>query len=170
MNFKVNTDLSKLDSTEGIVYVLEMEVDGNIVVKVGFTKRVLVTDRICEILTSFFNSYRYFTRLYPKRYRRTSEAFEKEQEILTYFKNRKYESKKKFSGCQELLDVPLDEVVEVYERVLKGEKLDKELDNSKRCGRGAREKREDTPPKKRGRPAGKRDSTPRRRKSTKVGV
>lgn len=166
MNFKVSTELSKLDPTEGIVYVLEMEVDGKTVVKVGFTKRVFVTDRICEILTSYFHGYRYFPRLYPKRYRRTSEAFEKEQVILNYFKSRKYSSKKKFSGCQELLDVPLDEVVEVYERVLKGEKLDKELEDSERCGRGVGEKGKAVPTKKRGRPVGRKDSTTRKRKST----
>ena len=44
--------------------------------------------------------------------------------LLTYFSDCKFECAKQFSGYQELVYVPLDDVVEAYEKVLNGEVLE----------------------------------------------
>lgn len=107
---------------EGIVYILDIEVDGKRVVKVGLTTRK-IEERVVQILTSHFKAYRHFPYCRPKRFRKTDNIYEKEQKILRHFEKARYESKQKFDGCTELLDVPLDKVVEVYEKVLKDEDI-----------------------------------------------
>lgn len=107
---------------EGIVYILDIEVDGKRVVKVGLTTRK-IEERVVQILTSHFKAYRHFPYCRPKRFRKTDNIYEKEQKILRHFEKTRYESKQKFDGCTELLDVPLDKVVEVYEKVLKDEDI-----------------------------------------------
>ena len=99
--------------------MLDIEVDGKRVVKIGVTSR-RIEERVCEILTSHFHAYRYFCYCRPKRYRKVDNPYEKEAELLKYFKARKYESEKKFGGSTELVDVTLDEAVETYERLLGG--------------------------------------------------
>jgi len=127
MKLKVNTDLEY----EGIVYVLDIEVDGKRVVKVGLTTKK-IEERVVQILTSHFKAYRHFPYCRPKRFKRTDDIYDKEQKILKYFAEARYESELKFDGCTELLDVPLDKVVGVYEKVLKdediGEKYEKTED------------------------------------------
>lgn len=120
MNLCVSHNLDAKTSKEGILYVLDIEVDGKKVVKIGVTCRPKIEDRVCEILTSHFHAYRFFTYCRPKRYRKVEDPYDKESQLLRYFKDRKYVSEKVFSGCQELVDVTLDEVVEVYERLLSG--------------------------------------------------
>lgn len=107
------------DNKEGILYLLDMVVDDKSVVKIGVTSRK-IEDRVCEILTSHFHAYRFFCYCRPKRYRKVDNPYEKEAELLRYFSNRKYKSEKTFSGSSELVDVPLDEAVTVYERLLDG--------------------------------------------------
>lgn len=116
-DLQVRTDPNDLIVKDGIVYILEIDIDGKQIVKIGVTARK-IEERVCEILTSFWKSYRVFPRLYPKRFRRTSDIYGKEKALLSYFSDRKYTSEKKFSGCQELVDVPLDEVVKKYEEIL----------------------------------------------------
>lgn len=122
MNFKVDKKREMPDI--GTVYLLELDVDGKRVLKIGITTRK-VEDRVVEILTSYWHQYREFPYCRPKRFRKTTDYFEKEQMLLKYFEKCKYESEKKFGGCQELIDVPLETVVDMYERVLTGEILDK---------------------------------------------
>lgn len=118
MKLTVDTNLRY----EGIVYVLDIEVDGKRVVKVGLTTKK-IEERVVQILASHFKAYRFFPYCRPKRFRRTDNIYDKEQKILKYFADRKYESEIKFDGSTELLDVALDEVVEVYEKVLRDEEL-----------------------------------------------
>lgn len=114
---------------EGIVYVLEIEVDGKRVVKVGLTTKK-IEERVVQILTSHFKAYRHFPYCRPKRFRKTDNIYEKEQKILRYFEDKRYKSELKFDGCTELLDVPLEAVVEIYEKVTRdqeiGEKYEEE--------------------------------------------
>ena len=116
---KVSYDLDNVAKTAGVLYVLELDVDGKTVVKIGLTHRK-VEERVCEILTSYWKSYRVFPRCYPKRFRKVEDVYAKEQELLRYFSDRKYESEKRFSGCQELVDVAVDEVVQKYEELVSG--------------------------------------------------
>jgi hypothetical protein len=43
-----------------------------------------------------------------------------------YFKEYRHETEYPFGGHSEMFDIPLDDAVEAYERVLNGEDLDKE--------------------------------------------
>lgn len=118
------SNLEHVCKREGLLYLLEIEVDGKVVVKIGVTCRDKIEDRCAEILVSHFKSYRFFPYLRPKRFRKVDDIFGKEKWLLEYFKDRKYESAKKFGGCQELVDVPIDEVVEVYEGLVSGKLKD----------------------------------------------
>ena len=120
MRLSINTkDVS--DDSRGIVYVLEVEIGDRKVVKIGVTRRK-IEDRVVEILTSFFKSYRYFPKVYPKRFKTTDDILGKEAELHKHFSDRRYECEHKFSGSTEFFDVPLDEVVEKYEEVVNAPK------------------------------------------------
>ena len=118
MQLKITT---KVDKEECILYLLEIMVGDLQVIKIGVTCRK-IEDRVCEILTSFFKSYRYFPYLRPKRFRKTTDVYEKEAKLLEHFKEYKYEPDSRFSGSTELISgVDLDVVVEEYERLLNDE-------------------------------------------------
>jgi hypothetical protein len=120
--FKVSTKNMKED--EGIVYLLEIELEDRLLVKIGVTARKKVEDRVVEILTGIWKKYRIFPRCYVKRYRKTSEIFNKETILHRYFKDYQYETKHIFGGSTEMFDISLDSAVEAYEKVLKGEQLE----------------------------------------------
>ena len=110
------------NSGSGILYILAMDIDGEVVYKVGVTQRDKIEDRVCEILTSFFKSYRYFPWCRPKRYRKTDDVYEKEAKMHKYLKKYQYTSEKCFSGNTELFHgTNLDTLVDLYEKVLVGE-------------------------------------------------
>lgn len=130
MKFTVN---NKLEEDEGIVYLVLFNLDDKELVKIGITTRK-IEDRVSEILVSIFKAYREFPYCRPKRFRKTTDIFEKESILHNYFKDRKYTPEKTFSGSSEFFDIPLDEAVIVYERLLAGEPLDdselREVSNS----------------------------------------
>lgn len=111
---------------EGILYLLCLNVDGVDVVKIGVTTRK-IDDRVCEILHSHYKVYRWFPECYPKRFRKTKDVYEKEKILLDYFELYKFNAKKPFGGCQELVYAPLELVVEIYEKVLNGEELEESI-------------------------------------------
>ena len=103
---------------EGILYLIEMDVDGKRVVKIGLTRRPTIDDRLAEIAIAHFKAYRQINYMRPKRFRKTSNVLQKEQLLLGYFADRKYESALHFSGCTELVDVDIMEVVQKYEEII----------------------------------------------------
>ncbi|MFW9603036.1 MAG: hypothetical protein ACMV1B_12070, partial [Prevotella sp.] len=82
-----------------------------------------IEDRLVGIATSVFSKHRYFPYIYPKRFRKVDSALVKEQKILEYMKEYKWTSEKEFGGHTEMLDVELDVLVNVYEKVVNGEEL-----------------------------------------------
>lgn len=125
--FKVSR--SKLQDDCKILYVLELDIQGVKVVKIGVTSRK-VEQRVVEILTSCFQSFREFPYCRPKRFRKVKDAYAKEALLLDYFKEHKYKGHT-FDGCTEIFCVGLDEVVRVYEYLLKeGELPSREGDDS----------------------------------------
>lgn len=112
-----------LGEDQGIVYLLQIELDERTVVKIGVTSRMKIQDRVLEILGSLFIAYRVFPRIYPKRFTKTTEIYKKETMLHRYFADRQYTPEKVFSGCTECFDITLDEAVAVYERVLNGEDI-----------------------------------------------
>lgn len=112
------------NSGSGLLYILAMDIDGEIVYKVGVTQRDKIEDRVCEILASFFKSYRYFCWCRPKRFKKTDDVYEKEAKMHKYLKQYQYTSEKRFSGNTELFNgISLDTLVELYEAMLVGDEL-----------------------------------------------
>ena len=106
------------------LYLLEIEVDNEMVYKIGITGRDKIESRCLEIIESYFKGRRYFCYLKPKRYRKVDNAFTKEQWLLEYLKEYKHEPKKgKFGGSTELVKMDLSLLVALYEKIIKGEEV-----------------------------------------------
>ena len=103
---------------EGILYLIEMDVDGKRVVKIGLTRRATIDERLVEIALAHFKAYRQINYMRPKRFRKTSNVSQKEQLLLGYFSSRSYVSEKPFTGHTELVDVDIMEVVTKYEEII----------------------------------------------------
>ena len=116
------------------LYLLDMEVEGKKIRKIGITSKD-IKDRLVGIATSIFSCYRYFPYIYPKRFRKVDNALVKEQKILEYMKEYKWESSKRWGGFSECLDVDLDILVGVYESVVKGEELVEDGEECEECGK-----------------------------------
>lgn len=119
---KITVNKDKAEEDPGILYLLYFELDGKELVKIGVTTRA-IEDRVSEILVSIFKTYREFPYCRPKRFRKTDNVYEKEALMHKYFEKHNFTPAKKFSGSTEFFDVPLDLVVEVYERLLAGEDI-----------------------------------------------
>lgn len=115
--------VSTKDINNGILYLLEMHLEGKVLVKIGVTSRK-IEDRVVEILTSYFYKYREFPYTRPKRFRETENVYSKETILHEYFSEYQYIPEFKFSGSTEIFDVDLDIVVKAYEYLLKNGSLD----------------------------------------------
>lgn len=122
------------EDARSILYLLDMELEGKKVRKIGITSKK-IEDRLVGIATSVFSKHRYFPYIYPKRFRKVDSALVKEQKILEYMKEYKWTSEKEFGGHTEMLDVELDVLVDVYEKVVKGEELLDVGDKCEVCGK-----------------------------------
>lgn len=120
---KVSKDGPNVEEDLGILYVVYFELEGKALVKIGVTSRT-IEERVSEILVSIFRKYREFPYCRPKRFRKTGNAYEKEALLHEHFREYSYTPAKKFSGSTEFFDVPLDDVVKVYENLLDGGSLD----------------------------------------------
>lgn len=120
---KITKDGLSLEEDVGILYLVYFELDGKQLVKIGVTART-IEERVSEILVSIFKKYREFPYCRPKRFRKTGNVYEKEAQLHEYFREYNYEPAKKFSGSTEFFDIPLDDVVKVYENLLDGKDLD----------------------------------------------
>ena len=109
---------TEMAEDEGILYLIEMDVDGKRVVKIGLTRRATIDERLAEIALAHFKAYRQINYMRPKRFRKTSNVLQKEQLLLGYFASRRFVSKKTFGGCTELIDADIMEVVEKYEEMI----------------------------------------------------
>lgn len=105
-----------------ILYLVLFELEGKSLVKIGVTSRP-IEERVTEILTSMFKSYREFPYCRPKRFRRTPDAYGKEAILHEFFAEHNYVPDKKFGGCTEFFDIELEVVVQVYEDLLDGKDI-----------------------------------------------
>ena len=119
---KVTKDGLAVKEDLGILYLVHFELEGKALVKIGVTTRT-IEERVSEILVSIFKKYREFPYCRPKRFRKTSDVYEKEALLHKYFKEYNYTTKNRFSGSTEFFDVPLEDVVIVYENLLKGKDI-----------------------------------------------
>jgi hypothetical protein len=119
----------------GILYVLEIQLEDKALVKIGITSKK-IEDRVCGLLTSIWKKYRIFPQCYVKRFKKVDGYTSKEAELHKYFADRRYTTKHVFGGCTEFFDIPLDEVVEAYDRLVQGLPLVEETnaeDNVPEC-------------------------------------
>ena len=103
--------------TDGILYVLLVNMEGKDLVKIGVTTR-RIEDRVSEILVSAFKVYREFFYCKPKRFKKTTNIFSKEKQLHDTFSSFRYTTSKKFGGHTEFFDVPLDDVVAEYDKIV----------------------------------------------------
>lgn len=116
---KVAKDRTK---TSGILYLLVFELEGKPLVKIGVTTRT-IEERTTEILVGIFKKYRVFPYCKPKRFRTTEMVYEKEAQLHKFFSVHKYSTQHKFGGSTEFFDIPIDDVVKVYEELLDGKDI-----------------------------------------------
>ena len=117
----------KKPDDSGILYVLYMWIDDvdDYVVKIGITKRP-VTERVVEILTSFHSQYRYFPRLYIKRFRKVDNVMYKEKQMHEFFGGYSYSFCKAFGGHTEYFSgIEEEYLLDAYERCTKGQVLER---------------------------------------------
>ena len=126
MTMKISR-VSPKKADEGILYLVEFELEGKTLVKIGITSRS-IEERVAEILVGIFKAYRIFPYCRPKRFRKTTDMSHKESILHRYFTSYRYTPEHKFGGSTEFFDVPIDTVVEVYERLLNGEDIFKGAD------------------------------------------
>ena len=115
--FKVSTK-----DARDTLYLLEMEVEGERMLKIGITSKKF-EERLQSIAMSIYNKHRYVPWIRPKRFRKVDSALVKEQKLLEYFKEYKFETEKQWGGYTETIQLDMDIVVEAYEKVVKGEEL-----------------------------------------------
>lgn len=115
---------AKTPSSEGIVYVLVIELDDEsgdtkTAIKIGMTRRKDITKRVAEIAVAVYHKYRFFPKIFVKRFRWTDEVAEKEKILHKKFKEYSYKPVHKFGGSGELFCLPLDTVVDAYDDLVK---------------------------------------------------
>lgn len=105
---------------DGILYLLAFTLEDTPLVKIGMTRRPLIEERVCEILTSIWKQYRVFPECYVKRYRKTDDVEMKERILLKQFDSFAFTPSKAFSGSTELVTAPLEDVVSLYDDLTAG--------------------------------------------------
>ena len=111
---KISTNLGNKVG-KGIVYVLEVELEGKTLIKIGVTSRYKVEDRVVEILTEVWKHYRYFPKTYIARYKTVANPYEFEKLLHTYFEDCRYETEHRFGGSTEFFDIDVEEVKVTYD-------------------------------------------------------
>jgi hypothetical protein len=68
--------------------------------------------------------YRWFHRLYVKRYKTVEDYVDKESLFHEYLDSYRYKTEHEFSGCTEIFDVDTEHVVAAYDWLVKEGSLD----------------------------------------------
>jgi hypothetical protein len=114
---KVSTR-KKVRKSQGIVYVLEVSIDGVARYKVGITARGgrALESRVMEISSSYYSVYGYFPQIVPLRYAKTKWYYEVEAEIHSKLGSRL--ECKKFDGSTEMFGCNREEVLRWYDVIM----------------------------------------------------
>ena len=107
-----------MTTKSGILYVLHIELEGKSLVKIGMTTRN-IEDRVSEILISIFKKYREFPYCRPHRFTKVTDVSRKEKEMHKKFATYKFKTSKRFSGSTEFFEVPVNTVVDMYDKLYK---------------------------------------------------
>ena len=101
----------------GTVYVIEIEMDGVIVHKVGATKGS-ARKRVLQILEGVEREYEYFPKCTVVAERMCANYYQMESKIHRELSEYSYTSKHSFCGSSELFKLELDILLEVYNGVI----------------------------------------------------
>lgn len=104
------------------LYILEIDIEGTVVYKVGKASGHSSKQRMLQIIGSYFDVYRRTPVVKIIRDRECTDVFKKETECHVELKDYRYFPDKTFSGCTELFNTDKEKVIEVYERVLENNK------------------------------------------------
>ncbi len=110
--------VTKGDPDTERLYVLEIEIEGTVVYKVGKASGHSSKQRMLQIIGSYFDVYRRTPIVSIVRDRDCTDVFKKETKCHVELKEFRYFPEKSFSGYTELFLVDKEKVIEVYERVL----------------------------------------------------
>ena len=104
---------------QGIVYLIKLKLDcGKTIFKIGITTRRSINDRLLENVLAHFMTYRYIPRTSVKKFSKTEYYTEVEAYLHRVFKDRQHKFDKPFGGSTEYFEVPEDELIEMYEKVM----------------------------------------------------
>ena len=104
---------------DGVVYVVRVELDGEVLYKVGATQYSAVK-RVLQVVEHIANAYGYFPKCKIvkqercKNYYQVEKAIHKELEVYDYG----YSCKEKFNGSTEIFKCELDILLEIYQKVV----------------------------------------------------
>ncbi len=110
--------VSSLSSTR-IVYIMEFEIDGEVLHKIGITDRK-VEDRFMDILKSYHSVYRNIPKCRLLRFKTNKHNNVIEKILHRMFSDYNVEFDKKFNGYTEffLLGDKIEELLEVYDDII----------------------------------------------------
>lgn len=92
-----------------------------VVYKIGMTTNPRATDRLMEIVRSYYNKYRETPIAKILRYRSCDNVFQVEAMLHRYFSDYQSEFEHKFDGCTECFDIDEETVLDIYDRAREGE-------------------------------------------------
>jgi len=120
-------DIAGKASPFGRLYVIKLVLkDGTTVHKIGMCNSDRSTDRLMEILRSFFTIYRYTPYAELRRDKKVRIPYIVENYIHRLLRDCKYTFDKKFNGSSEVFEIDEEEFLEyldgfTYKDMLKGE-------------------------------------------------
>lgn len=112
-------DKKAIVNEDKVVYIFKFTLrrDDDIF-KVGITSRDDVTQRFAEILIAFFNKHRYIPNCSIRRFSRCTDAESAEKELLSMFESVNFINK--FNGYSEFIYADETELLDAYDKIVKG--------------------------------------------------
>ena len=98
----------------GTVYVLQMELEGKTLFKIGASSRS-ANKRTGEILCEIEYKYGYFPRTRIVKSRQCKDYYRVEAALHERFKKNWYKTQHEFSGSSEVFDITLADILEWYD-------------------------------------------------------
>ena len=95
-----------------------------VVYKIGMTTNPRPTDRLMEIVRSYYNKYRETPVAKILRYRTCNNVFATEAMLHRYFSDYRSTFDKQFDGCTECFDIDEETAISIYDRARDGEIFD----------------------------------------------
>ena len=115
------TNKKAIVNEDKVVYIFKFTLRrGDDIFKVGITKRDDVTQRFGEVVIAFFTKHRYVPNSSIKRFSRCTNAEDAEKQLLSMFEQVNFITK--FNGYSEFVYADEDELIEAYDKIVKGKK------------------------------------------------